>query len=384
MDFCRSIFAILVLFPLFSGNLAAQKGVSGTVKTDRNSLFIDAVQDINDGRARDASSKLAVLTENFPREDAYWYYSGISALARREFRDAAGYFGKAVALDSSNYWYRERLAFAWSAAGETGLTIRTYEDILRDFPKKSDTWYALVNLYLHEKDYDKVLSALDQIESSFGKSESVSVTRYDLLMGLGRTEEALSALQDYDRDFSSPRVLTMLGDHEITQDRDSSAVAYYDSALLLESDFSPALLGKAEVFRMRRDDDGYFSVLRDFFGSESIPPAAKGQYLTSVLQHVDPYFVQKNTSRLDSLVEDCMALHPADSVILQGAGIYYYRTGRSSRARDAMRQNVKAHPDSKGAAAGYIELLNSEKDWDAMAAVCDSVITAFPDQFFLI
>ena len=378
MVFGRRIAVLLVLVPLVSLNLAAQKTVSGAGRTDRDAIFIDAVQDINEGRAKEASSKLSYLTSNFPQEDAYWYYSGIGALSRRQFREAAGYFGKAVALDSSNYWYRERMAFAWSAAGETDLTIKTYEDILRDFPKKSDTWYSLVNLYLHNKDYDNVLSALDQIESSFGKSESVSVTRYDLLMGLGRTDEALSSLQDYDREFSSPRVLTMLGDHEMSQDRDSSAVAYYEEALLLESDFSPALLGKAEVFRMRRDDDGYFSVLNEFFSSESIPSASKGQYLSALLQHLDLYSAQKYLSRLDTLVENGLAVHPSDSIMLQGAGVYYYRTDRSEMARDAMRKNIAAHPRSRNAHAGYIELLNYEKDWDAMSAVCDSAIAAFP------
>lgn len=380
MDFCRHITGFLAFLLLVSWNAAAQGTVSGQRGRARNDLFIDAVQDINDGRTKEASAKLSALTERYPEEDAYWYYAGINSLSMRQFKKAAEYLRKAVALDSTNYWYRERLAYAYSAAGETDLTVSTYEDILRDFPRKSDAWYSLVNLYLYQKDYEKVLSAMDQIEASSGKSETIAVTRYDILRGLGREEEAVAALKDYDKEFSSPRVLTMLADHEISQYRDTSAIAYYDEALLLESDFTPALLGKAEVFRMRRDDNGYFGVLKDFFGSETVPAASKGQYLSSALQHMDPVFIQKNRSRMDTLVEDCLLLHPSDSIILQSAGVYYFRTGRNARARHAMRKNMLDHPGSKGAAAGYVELLNYEKDWDAMAAVCDSACAAFPGE----
>lgn len=91
-------------------------------------------------------------------------------------------------------------------SGEDDLTIATYEELLKDFPKKNDIYFTLVNLYLKQNQYDKALGAMDQIENVFGKSENVTATRYDILLRQNKPEEATKTLVDYNKEFSSPYV----------------------------------------------------------------------------------------------------------------------------------------------------------------------------------
>lgn len=111
--------------------------------------------------------------------------------------------------------------------GEDDLTVATYEELLKDFPKKNDLYFTLVDLYLKQNRYDKALEALDQIEAVFGKSENVTATKYDILLRQNKPLEALKTLEDYNKEFSSPYVLTKLGDHSMAEYKDTAALAYY-------------------------------------------------------------------------------------------------------------------------------------------------------------
>ena len=71
--------------------------------------------------------------------------------------------------------------------------------------------------------------------------------RFNLLQQAGRQEEAMASLEEYNKEYSSPYVLSTLGDFQMSMYNDSTALAYYDEALDIAPDFSPALLGKAET-----------------------------------------------------------------------------------------------------------------------------------------
>ena len=76
--------------------------------------------------------------------------------------------------------------------------------------------------------------------------------RFNLLMRMNRQTDAYKSLEEYNSRYSSPYVLVTLAEHELSTYNDSTALAYYNEALELAPDYSPALLGMAETFRMTR------------------------------------------------------------------------------------------------------------------------------------
>ena len=133
----------------------------------------------------------------------------------------------------------------------------------------------------------------NQIETVFGRSDQVTLAKYDILLRQNKPGEAMKVLQDYNAEETSERVLAILGDHEMAEYRDSSALAYYSEALALDPDYPPAVLGKAEVYRSRRNYPAYFDTLTEFFGNENATAADKSHYLSALLQHADGHFIQK-------------------------------------------------------------------------------------------
>ena len=63
--------------------------------------------------------------------------------------------------------------------------------------------------------------------------------------------------------------------------------------------------------------------------SPDSPAAAKSDYLMAVVQRTDPKFITSFMPQIDTVMGKALRAHPADSMILQTAAVYYYSTGRN-------------------------------------------------------
>lgn len=161
---------------------------------------------------------------------------------------------------------------------------------------------------------------------------------------------------------------------------DSTALAYYDEALDLAPDYAPAVLGKAETYRLTRKYDEYFDVLDGFVRSDMIPAPAKSEYLMAVVQRTDPKFVLSFTPQLDSVMNLAAARHPSDSTVLQTAGVYYYSTDRKPLAKEFFARNAETWPESLSASATFVEFLMYAEDWDALSQEGRKAFGRFPKE----
>ena len=342
--------------------------------------LLAAVAHYNNGEITKAAPVLKELTEKDPSNDAAWYYLALCSIVEKDLELAEVRMATAVNLDPSNFWYRYKLAGIFAATSRPELTIEIYERLMADFPKRSELYYDLVEMYSARGKVEKALETLREIETVFGMTESLAVYRFTLLMQAKRQDEAYQTLKEYNSRYSSPYVLSTLAEHELSMYNDSTALSYYDEALEIAPDYSPALLGKAEAFRMTRRYDDYFKVLDDYVSNPSDHARAKTDYLSAVLQRSDPRYLKTFSSQLDNVIEGVQKAHPKDSSVLSLAGIYYFSTGRKAEARSILRQNAQLNPQSVSAVAGYIECLIAEQEWKEMSLESQKAYEKFPDK----
>ncbi len=373
-----SILLAAVLTALPSPMAEAQ----GQSPAQRNveSLLIDAVQDYESGNYQNAVARLSAVETLAPDNDAACYYLGLCYHFLGQDDEAEKQLEQAVRLDSMNYWYRDRLAAVYSVNDKMDKAIATYEDLLKDYPKKTEIHYSLVNLYAQQDDLEKVLGTLDSIEAVVGKDESTVLARYDILVRMDKAEEALAVLEAFNEEYSSPQILCMMGDARLTEYKDTLALGYYEESLSLEPEYTPAVLGKAEVYRLRRDYGRFFGTLKGFASSSVTPSQVKSRYLSQLTMAMDAHFAQTYQPQLDSLMDTCLATHPADSSILVTAGTYYFRSDRKDKAKEIFKRNSELFPDSFDAAALYIQSLNFSEDWEGLAAASEEAFSRFPDE----
>lgn len=372
----RNLFRSIALIYITLFGLALSASAQDT-RTYEN-LVITGADLYSNGEYEAAKAVLKNVVENDPTNDAAIYYLAMIAAHENDAELAETYFQTAAALDPDNFWYRHRLAKLYAVTDRQELAIDMYEKILRDFPKEEDVYFELVELYVAQQEYQKALDVMDEIDDVIGVTEALAMYRFNILRVLGMVDEAYESLKKYNSRYSSPYVLTTLADYEMSMYNDSTALAYYDEALSLVSDYAPALLGKAETLRLTRRYSDYFSVLYDYVEGPAIPMDEKADYLMAILQRTDPKFVRSFLSNLDVAISKAVATHPKDSVALQTAAIYFYSTDRDEQAEVYFRENAEVYPESFGAAAAYVEFLMYAESWEALSREGRKAYERFP------
>ena len=374
----RSLYISLILLSsLFSWDMSAQ---TERPEARHENMILSAVERYNEKDADAAMDILKEIVAEDPENDAAWYYLGQCAVLKNDLETAEQSYRMAAELDPGNFWYRYRLAKLYSVTYRPELTTSMYEKLLEDFPKKSDLYIDMVELYSSQREFEKALAVLDDIETVFGMTEAVAVYRFNFLRMLDRHEEAFKSLEEYNKDYSSPYVLSTLADYEMSMYNDSTALAYYNEALDLAPDYSPALLGKAETLRLTRKYDDYFKVLDTFVSSSDSPAAGKSDYLMAVVQRTDPKFINSFLPRLDSVMNKAVSMHPKDSMMLQTAAVYYYSTDRKDQAKKHFKANLEAWPESFSASASYVEFLMYAEDWEELSKAGREAFALFPNE----
>ena len=371
-----------ILRVLIAANLLLLTALAGWGQSREQieNRLVDAVQSYTNGNDARAELLLKSILEKDPSNDAAWYYLGMTQARQGRMEESGKSLEKAVALDPDNFWYMDRLALLYRSRGETEKVIKTYEEMLARHPKKTDICFDLLSLYAGTHQFDKALETLDSIEGEIGPGEKIATMRYEIYRYMGKEDLAIASLEEYNKKFSSAEVSSIIGDYYMADYQDSVALAAYEEALSLDSYYTPALLGKSEVYRIRRDYPAYFETLGQFIGNEETPVEAKGMYLTNINRQLDPSFLRNHKGEFDKIYDLALQKHPADSAILAPAGIYYYSTGRKETAKETLRRCADLYPDSKSQSITFLQMLYYEGELEEVRDLSDDLMKRFPDE----
>ncbi|MBQ4183685.1 MAG: tetratricopeptide repeat protein [Bacteroidales bacterium] len=345
--------------------------------------IVDAVTLLQAGHASKAASILESLASANPADDAVWFYLGRAESALGRTDDAVKHITKASELDPKNYWYRSALAALYQRSGETDMVINLYESILRDFPDKTSVSYDLLPLYIKQNRFEDALNALQDVESIVGPTEQLALTRYEILGQMGKTDEAVESLRRFNEEYSSPAILSTLGDYYSSEYEDSLSLKCYDEALSLQGDYTPALVGASEIYFRKRAYPEFFSMAGRFMRDPASPTRSKSLYLANIVRRTDPKVIKRHQSEFDELVESALQTHPSDSTLLSTAGTYYYSTSREERAGDYFSKASELYPESLSLASSYIQYLWARGEWNKMKEVSKEVFNRSRELAFL-
>ena len=351
-------------------------------QTVENQL-VDAVALYNNRNFAQSRTLLQTLSKAAPENDAVWYYLGLDEAMLGNADKAVSYLRKALELDPHNYWYKRRLADIYRASGEIEMVVQMDESILAEFPDKTDVLYDLLELYVGQQKYEKALEALDDIEKIIGPNEQAVRTRYDILHELGRAEEAIQVLEDFNDQFTSPSVLSMMGDYYLSEYRDTLALSCYEEALRTQSDYVPAILGKAEVYRVTRRYPEYFATTDAFIDNENIAVQAKGMYVSNIIRSLDPKIISLHRDGFDGMVGRLVERHPSDTTALSTAGGYYYATGQLDKGVECFKKAADLYPESLNQTVSCVQILTMAERWEEVRDRCIAAFDRFQELGFM-
>lgn len=264
-------------------------GLPADVVLPENEL-VDVVSSINEGDFALADRALDSLLRVYPENDALQYYRGVTLFSLRDPRGAVERLEKAVALDSTNVWYKETLATAYATIGDGAKAGKIYLDLSRLNPRKFQNAYTVTliadcykmqsdmkgyfscltkfvtdpNLsaetkskYLgttlgtfHSNNFNALLPQIDSLMQAFVKAEPDAPEAHALRMEIAGyredwetvIEECYAQMRLSQGDTSTVvSLLGYVGDcyHQLGDPR--SAYKIYEQALKIDPDYCPVL-----------------------------------------------------------------------------------------------------------------------------------------------
>ncbi len=310
--------------------------------------------------------------------DAAYYYISAIFMQRGDAHEAVRYIDEAIQLAPENDWYKLTLARLYSEMDEDDFAISTYEELISRNPSKSSYYYELIDLYGRTGEYGKALLTLDRIEASKGMSELTGGFRYELLVRDGQYDEAEKVLMEIDRRFPSEQNSLMLGDIHKNRYDDSTALYYYDRALAINPDYSPAYFGKAEIYRIKSDIPRFFENIIKFMSDPMIAPSWKSEYVQQIIfpSGIVPVFRKE----CDSLMQMLVDVHPKDTTMLSLAAYYFIGVEEADYGMQLLRRNVETNPTSLMAHNDLMARLYALEDWDSLVQASKDALKMFPEQ----
>ncbi len=367
----------LVLFSLGTVNLYAQNYQS-TPKEENE--VMSAIEDFTKGQYERAYKKLSLLSIKYPQNDAVYFYIGKYHMLKKQFSQAEDFHELAAKYDPTNYWYRYALAVLYEAQSKNKEAMEVYEAMLEDFPDRAELYYNLVQIYVNLEKYKEALEVLDKITTVFGATEQDAVYRFHLLLTTSNGEEAVKSLLEYNEKYSSPTVLVTLAQYYHNKYDFEKSLSYYDEALELFSDYTPALIGKANIYYQTDRLDEYFELINAFALSNLYSATDKKDYIWFVLDKRHRLLNDSNIQKYNVFVENCMQTHPGDSLIAQNASIYYYSTKQNDKALSTVKELLELYPESFGIRAGYIEMLMYTDQWEDLSKEGRNAFEKYPQE----
>lgn len=366
-----SIIIALLTFSPFSNELTAQ-----TKDGSEQFSYLEGLRQYNIGSLSEAQKIFDELIKRGTKNDAVYYYSANLNLQKGNIAKALELMETAVKMDPQNYWYTVQLAKIFVAHDELDRAIEIYEGLLEKYPHKTELYDDMIDIYIRQKNIGKAWNVLDQIEKYVGKNEATGLTRYNLLVYENKKDEAFKYLEEFDKEYATPRTATLLGDLYSGEQKDTLALEYYRKALTMDPTYIPASFGMAEVFRVRGQFDLYFERIFPFLANPEIDPKMKVSYMTEILS--SQKFVQTFTPQVDTMMSNLYLAHPSDTSVAYTYALYLVQTSRADPAIKVLVKNLKTHYYSKEAHKQYLSLLYYMEKWDKLVICSDSALTVLP------
>ena len=99
---------------------------------------------------------------------------------------------RAVEMEPKNFWYRQILATAYENNGDNDNAIAIYEGMAKDFPANSEIHLILSGHYAEQEQYEKAIAALNDYERKEGKSEQISMQKFEISMMMHDSVKAIA------------------------------------------------------------------------------------------------------------------------------------------------------------------------------------------------
>lgn len=253
-----------------STQISQQTGSSLSYKQERryNELFLEAIRQ-KEAEHIDAEYELLSAALSIkPNAPEAIYEMGVLKLSYTAFSDTLSrmqgdsLLHKAVRLDKSNLYYKETLATYLANSAKYREAIELYEEIADD-KETEESLSLLIWLYKTSGDYAGAIRTIERLERIEGKSEQLSLEKFQTYLAMKDDEHAYQAIEDLCAEYPYDlRYRVLLGDLYDQNGYHEQALYIYKDVLTAEPDNSYAQISLLAYYKAAQADSLYLDLLQ--------------------------------------------------------------------------------------------------------------------------
>lgn len=341
-----------------------------------NSLFLEAVRQ-REKENYDAEYELlkAALEINPDASEALYEmgqlmisFSTVADTTRRA--EGTDMLRRAIALDSSNLYYKETLANILARQGKFAESIALYQEMVEKEPT-SERLFVLTSLQEESGDLEGAIASLDKLELIEGKDERYSMEKFKLYYQLDDYDRAYDAIEALCEEYPTDlRYRVLLGDLYYQNGKKDTALVIYRDVLAKEPGNSLAQISLMAYYQAAGQDSLYQALVKEVVlnprtMTEAKVSAMRG-YVVSALQ------TEKDTAEVLGLFRQALEL-PQDTRGLGELCAYYMtKIGMPTMAlQPVMEKILEVEPDYERARLQMLDILLRKDDMGGVAALCN-------------
>ncbi len=164
----------------------------------------------------------------YPEDHASMYE--LSALYSRKGLPEKGFemIQNAVELDSTNKWYKIRLAEFHRQNNDYESFVSIYDDLLEDEPNNLEYLEVYIDALLRLERYEQVTEKLDVFEDNIGVNEYISFQKIEIYNLLGKKDKLIEEMEKLSKAYPyETRYMSVLAEMYIQDNREDDAFNVY-------------------------------------------------------------------------------------------------------------------------------------------------------------
>lgn len=219
-----------------------------------------------------------------PESGAVLYELATMYSSMHQDSTAIKYYEKASELYPDNYWYKNYLVIQYFKNRRNDDALKVVEDMAQRFPQKTDVLMMLLDLYEKNKDYPNMVKVLDKIELKEGKSEQLSMEKFQIFLRMNDEKRAFAEIEALAKEYPNDlRYQVVMGDLYLDADKKTEAMKTYKEVEKKDPQNVTLLLSMSNYYQMEGPDSLYQKYLTKLITHPTLDEPTRARMLAGLV-----------------------------------------------------------------------------------------------------
>lgn len=345
-----------------------------------NYFFLEAVRQQEAGRYAAAFDLVSHCLDINPKAaEAYFLRARYLSMLRKDSL-ALNDLEKAASLQPGNAIYQEKVAQFYIGMGNYDKATKAYEQLYANNRDRSDVLNVLVQLYQQQKDYGKMIEAINKMEELEGVDDQFEMAKMNVYEMMGNTRKAYLTLKRLADSHPNDKTFTvMLGNWLMQHKMRKAAYKLFAQTLKAEPDNTYAQSSMYDYYRSSGNDSLARQMMDRILLGKNTPADSRMQFLKQAIQENEQQ--GGDSMQIIHLLDRVRQVVPKDAQVAEMRAAYFQMKKMPTAVVDsALMQLLDIAPDNAWARFQLVQSKWATQDWKLVASLAEPGMLYNPDE----